>query len=353
MTTHHNPDRRRLLAAAAAAAGALTLAPLATRARAICPAADAEGWSGVLLIADADGREVIARGATYPGGPPIRPETRFNILSLGKMITGVLVGQLIDAGQVRMDDRVGAHLPELPTRIGDLTVGMLLNHTSGLGDYIQRADFAAIDAAERAADLLPLVLRGEHTPPGRISYCNSGYAVAGALIERYSGMSYAGTAQRRIFGPAGMRSAGFEFRNGDAIAAGAGTARSAGDKAVQTLRGGPSGGAFMTAGDVARFARALLSHRLMRRETFELLTSISVVRDAAHTDGRRRGWGYGFGVTGDGPGRLLGHTGGLPGASAALRMQEGSQRIVVALANQDVVDAAFVSRQAWENTACG
>ncbi len=352
MTATLDLQRRTLLfGAAAAAAGAL--APTLALAQTSCTAADADGWSGVLLVAGASGRTVVARGATRPGGPSITPDTRFNVLSLGKMITGVMVGQLVDAGQVRMDDRVGTHLPDLPARIGDLTVGMLLNHTSGLGDYIAEADFAAINAAERARDLLPLVLKAPNTPIGQISYCNCGYAVAGMLIERYAGMSYAEAAQRRVFRPAGMRSAGMRFRQGDALPAKAAAAVAEGRLSVHTLRGGPPGGVFMTAGDIARFAQALQSNRLVKAETFTLLTSISAVRDAEHPDGRRRGWGYGFGVTGDGPGRLYGHTGGLPEAGAAVRLQEGSGRVVVALANQDAVDAAFVSRQAWENSACG
>ncbi len=351
MTTMFNLQRRTFVFGAAAAAGAL--APPFAFAQAACTASDPEGWSGVLLAIGATGRTVAAKGLTRPGGPPITPETRFNVLSLGKMITGVLVGQLIDAGQVRMDDRVGTHLPDVPARIGDLSIGVLLNHTSGLGDYIAAPDFEAINAAKRARDLLPLVLKAPQTPIGAISYCNCGYAVAGMLIERYAGVSYAEAAQRRVFHPAGMRSAGMRFRHGDALPAEAAAAVAAGRLSVHTLRAGPAGGVFMTAADMARFAQALEAHTLVSAKTFGLLTSISVVRDASHPDGRRRGWGYGFGVTGDGPGRLYGHTGGLPGASAALRLQEGSGRIVVALANQDAVDAAFVSRQAWENTACG
>jgi D-alanyl-D-alanine carboxypeptidase len=350
MTAMLDLRRRTFLFGAAAAAGAL--APPFAYARAACTAADAEGWSGVLLAIGATGRTFVAKGRIRPDGPPITPETRFNVLSLGKMITGVLVGQLIDAGQVRMDDRVGTHLPDLPARIGDLSIGMLLNHTSGLGDHIAEADFGVINAAERARDLLPLVLKATQTPIGVISYCNCGYAVAGMLIERYAGISYAEAAQRRVFRPAGMRSAGMRFRQGDAVPAQAAAALAEGRASVHTLRGGPAGGAFMTAGDMVRFAQALQAGRLVSAAAFALLTSISVVRDASHPDGRRRGWGYGFGVAGDGPGRLFGHTGGLPGASAALRLQEGSGHIVVALANQDAVDAALVSRQAWESTGC-
>lgn len=351
MKTLRDLNRRSFLIGAAAAP--VAVAPPLAFAQPACPAADAEGWSGVLLIAGAAGRTVAAKGATRPGGPAITPETRFNVLSLGKMITGVLVGQLVDAGQVRMTDTAGAHLPELPARIGDLTAGVLLNHTSGLGDYIAAPDFAAINAAARARDLLPLVLKAPRTPIGAISYCNCGYAVAGMLIERYARTSYAEAAQRRVFGPAGMRSAGMRFRAGDALPAQAAADHAEGRLSVHTLRGGPAGGVFMTAEDMARFAAALQANRLVSPAVFTLLTSISAVRDASHPDGRRRGWGYGFGVTGDGPGRLYGHTGGLPGASAALRLQEGSGRIVVALANQDAVDAALVSRQAWENAACG
>jgi D-alanyl-D-alanine carboxypeptidase len=309
-----------------------------------CTLAVPEDWSGVVLANERGLQAAAVQGQTAPGGSALHSETRFNILSLGKMFTGVLVAQLVEAGRLRYDDPVARHLPALPTRIGDLQIGTLLNHTSGLGNYIEAENFGAIIRAQSANDLLPMVLTSQHTEVGPIAYSNGGYAIAGALVERLSGTNYFALVQRRIFAPCGMASASFEYRPGDAVSEEAAAALLDGRTTVGLLPAGPAGGAFMTALDVMRFARALLDGRLVSKPTFDMMTAVQAERLPVAADGIRRGWGFGFGVSGEGSTRSIGHTGGLPGFSAALRMNLGSSRIVVALANQDGVDAAMVSR---------
>ena len=60
-------------------------------------------------------------------------------------------------------------------------------------------------------------------------------------------------------------------------------------------------------------------------------------------------------MSGQGPGRLFGHTGGLPGAGAALRVQPSTARVAVALANQDAVEAPRLASQLLDATGplCG
>lgn len=102
----------------------------------------------------------------------------------------------------------------------------------------------------------------------------------------------------------------------------------------------------MNGGDMARFAQALLAGQLVSDATRDVITRIQAERQPLAADGIRRGWGFGFGVRGEGAERLIGHTGGLPGFSAACRIQPSLGRIVVALANQDAVGAAEVSTAA-------
>ena len=338
-------NRRTLISGTAATIGVLAMH---SRAQAQCFQPPSE-WGGVILVSEGAALDVQAQGQTYPGGPPITADTRFNILSLGKMMTGVLVGQLVDAGRVSYADKVSAHLPDLPSRIGDLTVGDMLTHTSGLGDYIARENFERIARARTATDLLPLVLAAPFQAPGAPTYSNSGYVVAGALVERITGETYEACLSKRIFEPCGMRSASLHPSQDDALSASSSEALRSGQLSAGSIPGGPPGGAFMNAGDMARFARAFLSGQLLSDATREVITSIQAERLPLAADGIRRGWGFGFGVRGDGPERSIGHTGGLPGFSAACRIQPSLGRIVVALANQDVADAAEVSTAAMVN----
>jgi CubicO group peptidase (beta-lactamase class C family) len=338
-------NRRMMIAGSAVLLSSLGAASrVAARCLPISP-----DWSGVILVNGGGAVNVHAQGNLYTGGPATTTETRFNILSLGKMMTGVLMGQLVDAGKVRYSDPVSAHLPDLPSRIGDLRVGDLLTHTSGLGDYIEAENFGAIAAARSATDLLPLVLAAPYEAPGAPTYSNSGYAVAGALIERITAQTYGDRLSAHVFRPCGMRSASLHPRGDDALAEPAYEALRSGRPSVGTLPGGPAGGAFMNAGDMARFAQALLSGRLVSDATRDVITSIQAERQPLAPDGIRRGWGFGFWVRGEGAERLIGHTGGLPGFSAACRIQGSPGRVVVALANQDRLGAAEVSSAVLAN----
>lgn len=334
------------------AAGSACLAGCVTshRPAQACALTVPEAWSGSVIAREGERQATSVRGLVHADGPPVSLETRFNILSLGKMMTGVLMGQLFEGGHLRFTDPVRAHLPDLPEHIGSLTVGMLLDHTSGLGNYIEAWNFAAIAAARSATRLLPLVLAGSHTEPGPIVYCNSGYLLAAAVIERVTGQTYADILATRVFRRCGMRGAGLAVQDTDALPDLARSARAAGQTVAAILPGGPAGGAFMSAQDLMRFADALLAGRLVSPAVLAVIAGIQAERPGAPADGLRRGWGYGFGVTGEGPGRSIGHTGGLPGLSAACRMNLGIGRRVVALSHQDMVDAAQVSRDIMMQT---
>jgi CubicO group peptidase (beta-lactamase class C family) len=95
-------------------------------------------------------------------------------------------------------------------------------------------------------------------------------------------------------------------------------------------RGTSAGGGYSTAGDLARFARALLGHQLLRPDSTRLLITGKV--DAAR--GHRYAYGFGDGRHSDGSGSV-GHNGGAPGMNGDLRIYPQSGYIVVVLANID------------------
>src|SRR5437762_2580592 len=80
---------------------------------------------------------------------------------MGKMFTGVAVARLIQAGKVHLRDRVGRYIPSLPKRIGKrVTVGELLDHTSGLGEYFQDPGYERLrPTLTKLRSYLPLISR--------------------------------------------------------------------------------------------------------------------------------------------------------------------------------------------------
>src|SRR6185437_6389964 len=110
----------------------------------------------------------------------------FQIGSITKVFTTTLMMQLVDEGRVKLDEPVCTYLPEfLLANIGyakAITVRHLLTHTSGMdGDYFRDTGRGA-DAVDRYVYSLG-ALPSLHAPGEMWSYCNSGFAVAGRIIE--------------------------------------------------------------------------------------------------------------------------------------------------------------------------
>jgi CubicO group peptidase (beta-lactamase class C family) len=166
-------------------------------------------------------------------------------------------------------------------------------------------------------------------PGSQWRYSNYGYLLLGAIIEALSGKSYYDYVQENVFAPAGMKDTASlsEEENVQGRAVGYISRESGLVPNTDTLpwRGTSAGGGYSTVRDLHRFAEALLSGRLLRKDTFE-----QAVKD------QRQGYGFGFGVRG-GPNepRSWGHGGGAPGMNGDLKVFPDSGWVVVSLANLD------------------
>lgn len=164
-----------------------------------------------------DDATVFQRGygmASLELGVPIGPHSVFDIGSTSKQFTAASVLLLAQDGKLSLDDDIRQHLPEMPDYGRRITIRQLLQHTSGLRDYIallilggaafddQATDAQALDALTRQ--------RALNFPPGSEHlYSNSGYFLAGQIVERVSGQSLPAFAQQRIFAPLGMHDTRF------------------------------------------------------------------------------------------------------------------------------------------------
>ena len=95
-------------------------------------------FSGAVLIAK-DDKPIFQKAyglASKEFNVPNQTNTKFNVASMGKMFTGVVVAQLAEQGKLSFNDFIGKHLPDYPKEVaGRVTVHHLLTHTSGLGSY--------------------------------------------------------------------------------------------------------------------------------------------------------------------------------------------------------------------------
>lgn len=328
------------------------------------------GFSGAMLFAE-HGRVFFSRAyglADRKRGIPNTVETRFGIGSLNKMFTGVAILQLVEAGKIKLTATLATYLPDYPNRAvaGKVTIHQLLTNTSGLPDVFYGGLLSDVLAhRNQLRTLADYVKRygklGLKSKPGSWAYSNYGFILLGVVIEKVTGQSYYDYVQKHVYAPAGMTRTG-SLPNDQAVpdrAIGYTEAPSPTATVPTTsrseptaswvpnthwlpYRGTPAGLGYSTVGDLARFARALLSHRLLDRAATELLITgkVSTRRTADAVDnpdvslGPGIRYAYGFedarNASGDG---WVGHGGGYEGMMGDFRIYPKSGDVAVTLTN--------------------
>jgi D-alanyl-D-alanine carboxypeptidase len=132
-----------------------------------------------------------------------QPSVIFEIGSITKQFTAVLIMKLQEQGQLQVDDSIAAYLPEyaFPSSI---TLRMMLTHTSGLADFTnfpQLGDWVKHGVSE--ATVLTTVSQSplQFQPGSQYSYSNSNFFVLGTIIEKLTGQSYAANLDQLILQP--------------------------------------------------------------------------------------------------------------------------------------------------------
>lgn len=306
--------------------------------RAIVQRADAQAaegrFAGTVLVARR-GQTLLHRHwglADRETNRPVDAETRFRIGSMNKMFTAVAVLQLVEAGQLGLDDPMGKHLKDYPNRdaAARVTVRHLLTHGGGTGDFFGPEFDARRMQLREIADYVALFGPRPlaHEPGARFEYSNFGYILLGAIVEAVAGRSYDEVMRQRVFGPAGMVATGAEPETVTVPQRASGYMRR-GERWVSNAdtlpwRGTPAGGGYSTATDLLNFAQALDSGRLLSRQMLDQATG-----------DQHDGYGYGFGVRGEGALRHYGHGGGAPGMNGELQIYPELGVVLVALSNLD------------------
>jgi CubicO group peptidase (beta-lactamase class C family) len=162
---------------------------------------------------------VTALGCRREQGPPVEPDTRFDLASLTKVIATLpSVLRLVEHGEVGLDDRIGRYFSnagwfQTPS-LADATVRHLLAHSSGLPAW--RPLFAQVSNRRTA---LAAVLQSPLEAPGEVRYSDLGFMLLGALVERVSGQRLDTFVAEHVHRPLGMHATGFGPLGGVAAAA--------------------------------------------------------------------------------------------------------------------------------------
>jgi serine beta-lactamase-like protein LACTB len=292
---------------------------------------------------------------------PATAQSMFRTASIGKWFTATAAMRLAEDGRLDLDAPVQRYCPQYPAKPWPVTARQLLSHQAGVRHYYgdngekpqseaERAELAARVARERAGQYVrhtdmvgPLDIFKDDAllfePGTRTRYSSLGYRLLGCVLEGAAKKPYRQLMRELVFAPAGMTS----ITDDDARAvvphrvpgysrpAGGPTLRAEFRDVSENL---PAGGWLATSEDLARFAQAFASGRLVKIATRDQMVQRPTLTDGTPAPNPMGSpdYYYGLGVM---VGPLNGkpawfHTGGQSGATALLYWYP-DRRVVVAL----------------------
>jgi len=299
-----------------------------------------EAFSGTVLIAK--GENVIFSMAGGEASKrfhvPNNIDTKFNLGSMNKMFTSTAIMQLAEKGLVSLDDPISKYVDEswLPQEVTDkITVHHLLTHTSGLGSYFNEKYMESSKQLFRKLDDYKSLIQGDRPrfePGKQFRYSNTGMFLLGVVIEKATGEDYFDHIRDNIYAPAGMNDSDcyemdYPVEN---LAIGYSPDLDSpygwqNNLYKHVIKGGPAGGGFSTVVDLHRFALALLTGKLVSKESLEKMW----------TDHAGAQYGYGFRVDEGANGKVVGHGGGFSGINSNLDIYLDKGYIVAVMSNID------------------
>lgn len=261
-------------------------------------------FSGVVLITQG-AEQVYARAYGYANRAWKIPNTldvRFDTASITKLFTAVAALQLIERGKLAFDTRVVDLLSLEGTEISpEATIFHLLTHTSGIGDDAEEEAGELYEdlwktkpnySVTETVDFMPqFVHKPPNFPPGQgCRYCNCSFVLVGLAIEQITGIKYRDYVRENIFSRAGMAHSDFLSMDlvCENVAEGCDPIRDEAEHVIGWKKsiysyppvGSPDSGAYVTAGDLDRFLRAVQAGQLLSPElTADFLTPQVHCRD--------------------------------------------------------------------------
>ena len=161
---------------------------------------------GLAIAISKNGTILYAQGYGYANLKscvPVAASTVFQIGSVTKQFTAAAVLQLVNGGELDLDRAVSELLPAYGFDSA-ITLRMLLNHTSGLDDYLGFPEAAGWTNGVSPQAVLTKIAKSAllFSPGAAYSYSNSNYYVLGSIIEAVTGLSYADYLSANVLGPA-------------------------------------------------------------------------------------------------------------------------------------------------------
>ncbi|MCG8410866.1 MAG: beta-lactamase family protein [Bacteroidales bacterium] len=258
----------------------------------------------------------------------------FQLASVSKQFTAMAIMILKEQNRLSYDDTVTKYIPEFP--YPQITVRMLLNHTSGLPNYYWLVEHhwnkKEAPLNEDVIKLLSEYKLGLYFTPGkRWDYSNTGYVVLASIVERISGNNFCEFMQQNIFDPLQMKNTfvysssvascqrkklkGYYYRGRRYR------------EIPETINDGTVGdkGVYSTTADLFKWDRALYSNILVSKETMQEAISTFKLRDKYEIP-----YGFGFRIKKHDQKKIAYHHGKWNGfRTSMLRYVEDTNTIII------------------------
>ncbi|MFV0289853.1 MAG: serine hydrolase [Mangrovibacterium sp.] len=277
---------------------------------------------GCAVLVAKNGKIILEKGygiANLELNASVKPEMVFRIGSITKQFTAVAILQLIEKGELSLNDSIQRVIPNFNTRGKIITIENLLTHTSGIIGY-ERFDSKIPNAmrVEFKPEVIIDSLNGfslEFEPNTKFNYSNSNYFLLGYMIEKITGKSYQQYLRENIIEPAGLSTTYYDSQT--KIIPNRASGYSYWDGAYHnsefiSMSLAYSAGAMISSvGDLFKWHQALYANKLLKKETLD--RALTPYRLA---DGSKIAYGYGFFIIQEEEFKSIGHGGAIDGFKA-------------------------------------
>lgn len=332
----------------------------------------AEAWikagktPGLVVGIASDGNMLHAKGygsADLERNVPMAADSVLLIGSITKQFTAAAIMQLVEQGKLRLEDPISKYYPDFP-RGNEVTIRHVLNHTSGIFNYTAhempdgpkwRQAYTAEEMIARIASYTPSY---DFAPGTAWRYSNSGYFLAGNIVEKVSGENLRDYLQKHVIAKAGLsadtaldddereilprRAEGY-----DAVSDKPGTYIKA-DFLSMTVPAG-AGAMRSTVQDLATWHQALFTNKVVSAKSVAEMTKPGRLKDgrlSSENISRPAGapapqprkdpaptYALGLSVGTMGGHKIISHTGGIQGFNASLSTFPDDHITIVVLTN--------------------
>ncbi|MGF1925070.1 MAG: serine hydrolase domain-containing protein [Bacteroidia bacterium] len=243
------------------------------------------------------------------------PTTQFGLASSGKLFTAISIFQLKEKGLLTLEDKVSRFFPNLKNPIFErISVGQLLNHSSGLGDFFEDPSYKEGLTDMDDPHTVELYLEKSNTafqPGTDFRYSNTGFLLLGLIIEKCVGSTFREYIVANVFDKAGMKS---------------------------SLAGNGAGGGKSNVADLVLFFAALQDGVLLGRAATERLLQYKFAEN----------YGYGSEHHLLGKEHIFGHSGGFINECVELNLYQNTGRLVIILSNSNPPFGHFLANKIKE-----